>query len=67
MSVGKDRKFNAAAYAKEAATRHLGTKELRRQISRKAYERRERRKLLVDVGGKRTVDFFVESDKDYGD
>ena len=26
-------------YAKEAATRHLGTKELRRQISRNAYER----------------------------
>ena len=28
-------------YAKEAATRHFSTKELRRQISRKAYERRE--------------------------
>jgi len=28
-------------YAKDASERHLGTKELRRQISRKAYERRE--------------------------
>jgi len=28
-------------YANEAAQRHLGTKELRRQISRKAYERQE--------------------------
>jgi len=28
-------------YAKDAGERHLGTKELRRQISRKAYERRE--------------------------
>jgi len=28
-------------YAKDSAERHLGTKELRRQISRKAYERRE--------------------------
>jgi len=28
-------------YAKEASVRHLGTKELRRQISRKAFERRE--------------------------
>ena len=28
-------------YARDSAERHLGTKELRRQISRKAYERRE--------------------------
>ena len=28
-------------YAKDSVERHLGTKELRRQISRKAYERRE--------------------------
>jgi len=28
-------------YAKESVQRHLGTKELRRQISRKAYERQE--------------------------
>jgi hypothetical protein len=28
-------------YAKDAAARHLGKRELRRQISRKAYERRE--------------------------
>ena len=28
-------------YANDAAQRHLGTKELRRQISRKAYERQE--------------------------
>ena len=28
-------------YAKDSAQRHLGTKELRRQISRKAFERRE--------------------------
>ncbi|MDR0306831.1 MAG: PDDEXK nuclease domain-containing protein [Chitinispirillales bacterium] len=28
-------------YAQEAATRHLGIRELRRQIARKAYERRE--------------------------
>jgi len=36
-------KFNEARLfcAKEAVERHLGTKELRRQISRKAYERRE--------------------------
>jgi len=35
-----------------------------RDIYYKTQERLERRKLLADVGGKRTVDFFIESDKD---
>jgi predicted nuclease of restriction endonuclease-like (RecB) superfamily len=47
-------------YAHEAVTRHLGKKELRNQISRKVYERREIANL--QISGNSTVPFNVFKD-----
>jgi len=47
-------------YANEAVKSHLGTKELRRQISRKAYERREI--ANSQIGEKSKVPFNVFKD-----
>jgi len=38
-----------------------------KEIYHEAQERLERRKMLAIGGGKRTVDYFIESDKDDGD
>jgi len=47
-------------YANEAVKSHLGTKELRRQISRKAFERQEIANL--QLGGDSTIPFNVFKD-----
>jgi predicted nuclease of restriction endonuclease-like (RecB) superfamily len=47
-------------YAKEVAARHLGTKELRRQILRKAYERREIASSQLDEQSKIPFNVFKD-------
>ena len=47
-------------YAHEAATRHLGTKELRRQISRKSYERREIANVQIKETSKIPFNIFKD-------
>jgi hypothetical protein len=38
-----------------------------REIYTEAQERLERRKLLTEGGGQKSIDFFLESDKDDGE
>jgi len=47
-------------YAKDSAARNMGTKELRRQISRKAYERREIANALVSDASTVPLNMFKD-------